>query len=249
MEGNVGSVPRQAVDYCLSTLEETLDASETIHLAVQTPSAIFPLDSWRYLYVKRTFDLLCSIIMIIAFAIPGLLISAAILLTSRGPIFYREERIGLGGLPFRIWKFRSMHRHAADMRHPVHTQSDGVVLEWRMRKHLHHDPRVTAIGRFLRRWSLDELPQLINVVRGEMSLIGPRPIIEAETGFYGDLLSYYLAATPGISGLWQVSGRSNLNYEERAKLDASYVKDWSLGTDLRVCFLTFPAVLSRIGAR
>lgn len=245
----MGSVPRQAVDFCLSTLEERIDVSESIHLAVHTSSARFPLDSWRYLYVKRAFDLLCSIVMIVAFAIPGLIIATAILLTSRGPIFYREQRIGLGGRPFRIWKFRTMHRDASQMKHTVHTQSDGVVLEWRMRKHLHHDPRVTASGRFLRRWSLDELPQLFNVLRGEMSLIGPRPIIEAETGFYGDLLGFYLSATPGISGLWQVSGRSNLNYEERAKLDASYVQDWSLGTDVKVCFMTLPAVMSRIGAR
>jgi lipopolysaccharide/colanic/teichoic acid biosynthesis glycosyltransferase len=249
MEGNVGSVPRQAVDFCLSTLEETMDASESIHLAVHTPLTKFPLDSWRYRYVKRMFDLLCSIVLIVVFAIPGLLIAAAILLTSRGPIFYREQRIGLGGRPFRIWKFRTMHRNAAQMRHTAHAQSDGVVLEWRMRKHLHHDPRVTASGRYLRRWSLDELPQLFNVVCGEMSLIGPRPIIEAETVFYGDLLGFYLAATPGISGLWQVSGRSNLNYDERAKLDASYVQSWSLGTDARVCLLTLPAVMSRIGAR
>jgi undecaprenyl-phosphate galactose phosphotransferase len=147
-----------------------------------------------------------------------------------------------------MWKFRTMTRNAAQMRHVAHAQSDGTVLEWRMRKHL-LDPRVTACGGFLRRWSLDELPQLFNVLRGEMSLIGPRPIVAAETAFYGELLNFYLAATPGISGLWQVSGRSNLDYAQRAKLDALYVQSWSLGTDVRVCFMTVPAVMSRIGAR
>jgi lipopolysaccharide/colanic/teichoic acid biosynthesis glycosyltransferase len=112
-----------------------------------------------------------------------------------------------------------------------------------------HDPRVTAIGRFLRRWSLDEVPQVFNVLRGDMSLIGPRPVVEAETYFYKHLLPFYLAATPGLSGLWQISGRSDLNFDERAKLDADYVQGWSLKADLSILFRTIPAVLSRVGAR
>jgi undecaprenyl-phosphate galactose phosphotransferase len=124
----------------------------------------------------------------------------------------------------------------------------GTVLQWRMCKHL-RDPRITAIGSILRRWSLDELPQLINVLRGEMSLIGPRPIVEAETDFYGNHLDSYLSATPGLSGLWQVSGRSDVGYVERVKLDALYVRSWCLMADLRILFRTIPAVLSRIGAR
>jgi undecaprenyl-phosphate galactose phosphotransferase len=111
------------------------------------------------------------------------------------------------------------------------------------------DPRITAIGGFLRSWSIDELPQLINVLRGEMSLIGPRPIVAAETDFYGDLLSFYLAATPGLSGLWQVSGRSQVDYDERAKLDARYVRFWSLKNDMEILFRTIPAVLGRVGAK
>jgi undecaprenyl-phosphate galactose phosphotransferase len=111
------------------------------------------------------------------------------------------------------------------------------------------DPRITWIGNIIRRWSLDELPQLFNVIRGEMSLIGPRPIVEAETVFYGNLLAFYLAAKPGLSGLWQVSGRSNVGYADRAELDALYVRTWCLGEDLSILFRTVPAVLSRIGAR
>jgi undecaprenyl-phosphate galactose phosphotransferase len=113
----------------------------------------------------------------------------------------------------------------------------------------HHDPRVTLIGRFLRRWSLDEVPQVFNVLRGDMSLIGPRPIVKAETYFYKHLLSFYLAATPGLSGLWQVSGRSDLDYSERAKLDATYVQNWSLREDFGIFIKTIPAVLGRKGAR
>jgi lipopolysaccharide/colanic/teichoic acid biosynthesis glycosyltransferase len=206
-----------------------------------------PVDSWRYRYVKRATDVTCSLIMIVLFAIPGLLIATAVFLTSRGPIFYREQRIGRNGRLFRIWKFRSMHRNAAQRARIADAQTGAKVLEWRMHKHL-RDPRITSMGGFLRRWSLDELPQLLNVLIGDMSLIGPRPIVQAETALYGKLLSYYLTATPGLSGLWQVSGRSRVNYEKRAKLDAEYVQRWSLRTDLVILLRTVPAVLGRIGA-
>ena len=205
------------------------------------------LSCWRYKYLKRTIDILCSLSLIVLLAIPGLVIAILILLTSKGPVFYREQRIGRGGRLFRIWKFRSMHRHAAHFVR-VHGKHDGSEgLEWRMHKGV-CDPRITVIGRFLRRWSLDELPQFFNVLRGEMSLIGPRPIVKAECSLYGDLIEFYLAAKPGISGLWQVSGRSNLGYVERALLDAQYVQKWNPGTDIKICLLTFSAVLGRVGA-
>ena len=229
-------------------------ATESINLAecsfleyFQSPSES-PLESWRYQRVKRTFDFLCSLIMILVFAIPGLLIAAIILYTSGGPVFYREERIGRDRRPFRIWKFRSMYSDATKHARIADMNPSGNVLEWRMQKHL-QDHRITVIGRFLRCWSLDELPQLFNVLCGEMSLIGPRPIVEAETDYYGDLLLFYLAATPGLSGLWQVSGRSHVDYAKRARLDASYVQSWSLKSDFILLFRTVPAVLGRIGAR
>jgi len=206
-----------------------------------------PVDSWRYRYVKRAIDIVFSLIMIAAFALPGLMIAFAIFATSRGPVFYREKRIGRNGRLFRIWKFRSMHRNAAQRARIAGTESGAKILEWRMHKHL-RDPRITRIGGFLRKWSLDELPQLLNVLTGDMSLIGPRPIVEAEKVLYGKLISAYLSATPGLSGLWQVSGRSHIDYDKRAKLDAKYVQTWSLGTDLIILFRTIPAVLRRIGA-
>ncbi|MGA2218159.1 MAG: sugar transferase [Terracidiphilus sp.] len=207
-----------------------------------------PVDSWRYRYIKRAIDIVCSLLMIVVFAVPGLMIAAAIFLTSRGPIFYREQRIGRNGRLFRIWKFRSMHRDAAQRAGIADAQMGNRVLEWRMHKRL-RDPRITAVGRILRLWYLDELPQLFNVLLGDMSLIGPRPIVEFETVLYGKLMSVYLTATPGLSGLWQVSGRSHINYEKRAKLDAEYVQTWSLGADLMILLRTIPAVLGRIGAR
>jgi lipopolysaccharide/colanic/teichoic acid biosynthesis glycosyltransferase len=207
-----------------------------------------PVDSWRYRYLKRAIDITFSLILVAVFALPGLVIAAAIAATSSGPVFYREKRIGRNGQLFLIWKFRSMHRNAAQKARIADAESGAKVLEWRMHKHL-RDPRITKIGGFLRKWSLDELPQLLNVLTGEMSLIGPRPIVEAETVLYGNLISAYMSATPGLSGLWQVSGRSHIDYDKRAKLDAQYVQTWSLGTDLMILFRTIPAVLGRIGAR
>lgn len=235
------------VDYPEESFE--VDQLEYVsdHTSYRQQLTISVLNCWRYRYLKRMIDILGSFILMIAFAIPGLVIAAATLLSSRGPVFYREERIGRGGMPFRIWKFRSMHCNAPRQSRIKARQQGGVVLEWRMCKQ-HRDPRITAVGGFLRRWSLDELPQLFNVLRGEMSLVGPRPIVEAETGFYGDLLSYYLAATPGLSGAWQVSGRSEIGYDERAILDARYVSSWSMKTDIGILLRTIPAVFCRIGA-
>jgi lipopolysaccharide/colanic/teichoic acid biosynthesis glycosyltransferase len=207
----------------------------------------FPVSSWRYRYFKRVFDFFCAIIMIALLSVPSALIALAIFLTSPGPVFYRELRIGRNGRPFRIWKFRSMHQDAHRNSHIFDAAGSGKYVEWRMRKHL-SDPRVTPIGGFLRRWSLDELPQLINVLCGDMSLIGPRPIVEKETRYYGSFMDHYLAVYPGMSGLWQVSGRSHVDYDKRVLMDAFYVESWSLNSDFNILFRTLPAVLSRRGA-
>ena len=206
-----------------------------------------PVESWQYQYIKRAIDIVCSLILLLVLAIPGLLVAISILLTSRGSVFYREERIGRYGHRFRIWKFRSMYRNAERLRHIGHSDDRGNLVEWRMRKQA-KDPRITPVGAFIRRWSLDEIPQLFNVLRGEMSLIGPRPIVHSEAERYSDLLYFYLAATPGMSGLWQVSGRSDVDYDERSQLDASYVRSWSLGGDFVILLRTIPAVLGRVGA-
>lgn len=230
-----------------ATSDGELLASENSWLGGFTRIKEAPVDAWRYQYIKRAIDFAIALIMMIVFAVPGLLIAGAIVATSKGPVFYREERIGRFGRRFRIWKFRSMRPNAAHRVSVVQMRSRQEPEEWRMRKML-ADPRITAIGGFLRRWSLDELPQLFNILRGEMSLVGPRPIVESETAFYGNWLPYYLAVTPGLSGLWQVSGRSLVGYEQRAKLDASYVRSWSLANDLSILLWTIPAVLRRVGA-
>ena len=231
----------------MESIQNCIVASEVPWSTSYPLSGDAPVDSWRYRFVKRSFDLIFALTMIAVLVIPGVISAAAIVLTSRGPVFYREQRVGYGRRSFRIWKFRSMHQNAPLRAHLADGSSNGKVLMWRMRKDL-RDPRITWLGRFLRSWSLDELPQLLNVLRGEMSLVGPRPIVEAETHFYGDLLSFYLAAVPGLSGLWQVSGRSKVDYGKRVKLDAEYVQSWSLTADFVILFRTLPAVLGRIGA-
>ena len=231
-----------------ATFAAETHAAERLWLVGQTSFAEASADSRRYQLVKRTMDVLGALVMTILFAIPGVFIAAAVLLTSRGPIFYHEMRLGRDGRLFRIWKFRSMYPNGSRRARFAGTEPIARVFEWRIHKH-RSDPRITPVGGFLRRWSLDELPQLFNVLRGEMSLIGPRPIVRAEAKFYGDLLSFYLAVTPGLSGLWQVSGRSRVGYPERARLDASYVRSRSLATDIKILFRTIPAVLGRVGAR
>lgn len=233
----------QVYDEAFAAINEVSTAVESAPPAPHVIPVKLPIDSSRYRYVKRAIDVAGSLLMLAFFLIPGLLIALAILVTSPYPVFYSEERIGQNGVPFRIWKFRSMRPHAWHRPH-----SDGIVLQWRMEKR-DHDPRITRIGRFLRRWSLDEVPQLWNVLRGDMSLVGPRPIVKAETYRYRHLLPFYLAAKPGLSGLWQVSGRSDLDYDTRAGLDATYVREWTLRNDLMICLRTIPAVLSRVGAR
>jgi lipopolysaccharide/colanic/teichoic acid biosynthesis glycosyltransferase len=206
-----------------------------------------PWESWRYRYAKRVVDILGASAMLTVCAIPSLVIAAGVRLTSAGPVLYKEERIGRCGRTFQIWKFRSMRA-----KNPENSacNAESVDNQWRLSKGKCGtvDPRITPFGKFLRKWSLDELPQLINVLRGDMSLVGPRPIIQAETGCYRELLPFYLAAKPGLSGLWQVSGRSKLDYEKRIKLDAFYMQTWSLTTDFYLLGRTVSAVLSQAGA-
>jgi exopolysaccharide production protein ExoY len=226
---------------------EGASASEGILIADSLLFAGAPTESWRYRYIKRAIDVVISLVAIPALALPGLMIAAAIVLTSEGPVFYREERIGRNGRVFRIWKYRTMSPDAGRRISAADPELGEPELEFRTQKHL-PNPRITPAGAFLRTWSLDEFPQLLNVLQGDMSLIGPRPVVEKELHLYGNLRHCYLSATPGLSGLWQVSGRSHVNYEKRAQLDAMYVNNWSLRSDFDILLRTIPAVLQRTGA-
>jgi exopolysaccharide biosynthesis polyprenyl glycosylphosphotransferase len=171
-------------------------------------------------------------------------VALAIALTSRGPVIFRQDRIGLRGRPFTLLKFRTMVAGADLMLEMLRDQNeaDGPLFK------LRNDPRVTRIGRFLRRYSIDELPQLINVLKGEMSLVGPRPPLAEEVALYSDWQLDRLEVRPGITGLWQVSGRSDLSFEEYVQLDLFYVENWSIAYDLYILSKTIPMLVASRGA-
>jgi exopolysaccharide production protein ExoY len=211
-------------------------------------SAILRASSLRYALVKRAFDVVVSCLLLIALIPLGLLIAMLVVLTSRGPVFYRQQRFGRFGIPFQIIKFRSMYTdgHKADVLQFIPAHRNGREGCGVVKKPV--DPRVTPVGRLIRKLSLDELPQLFNVLAGDMSLVGPRPIIEAERLIYGPYLVYYDLVSPGITGLWQVSGRSDVGYERRILLDREYASRWSCLLDIRIMARTIPAVITMRGA-
>ncbi|MEI7818536.1 MAG: sugar transferase [bacterium] len=211
-----------------------------------------PLDGWWRIY-KTVFEFIFATIGVIILSPVFLIIAIIIKLTDKGPVFYKHGRIGRDGKLIQVWKFRSMYTEFSTG--PGFSQkSDSEILkqiggdntlveEFAKDQKLKNDPRVTPIGRFIRRTSLDEFPQLINVLRGELSLIGPRPVTEAELKRYGDNVPTFLLIKPGITGLWQVSGRNDVSYEERVRLDVYYVENWSALQDLRILFRTVIVML------
>ncbi len=177
-----------------------------------------------------------------------LLVALVIRLSGPGPIFFAHHRIGRNGLSFPCLKFRSMVPDAnARLMHLLETDAD-ARLEWETTQKLRRDPRITWIGGFLRRSSMDELPQLFNVLRGEMSIVGPRPIVAAEVERFGRYFADYCSTLPGITGLWQISGRSDLSYRRRVALDVAYARSRSIGLDIRIMVMTLPAVLAARGS-
>lgn len=204
--------------------------------------------SLRYAILKRGFDIVLSSVLLIVLLPIGLTIALLVWISSPGPIFYREERVGRFRVPFRIVKFRTMRifRQSPKVLN-IDAPHRGGVDAHRVAKRA-FDPRITPVGRILRRLSLDELPQLWNVLIGDMSLVGPRPIIAAERPLYGNYLPYYDLFSPGITGLWQVSGRSDVEYRRRVQFDRQYASQWSCGLDLVILVRTIPAVLSMRGA-
>jgi exopolysaccharide production protein ExoY len=198
--------------------------------------------------LKRCFDLAFALATLISFSPLFLIIAAMIKLSDGGPVLYRHQRIGRQSRPFVCLKFRTMTADA-DAALKAYLQSlPDAEREWREFQKLRTDPRVTELGSVLRQLSLDELPQLINVIRGEMSLVGPRPIVVDEISKYGPNAKLYFRARPGLTGAWQVSGRSDTSYDQRVKLDCEYVETWSLWRDLVIIVKTIPAVLSAKGS-
>ena len=196
-----------------------------------------------YKFFKKLSDISFSIFFLITFSPLFLIIALLIKLSSRGPIFFLQKRIGKNNISFNCIKFRTMHPEAKDILENLLMKDHKLKKEFEETYKIKNDPRITTIGKLLRKTSLDELPQFINVLRGEMSIIGPRPIVKEEKKKYGKNFKKVLSIEPGISGLWQVSGRNNLTYKKRIKLDLIYVENHNLIMDIRIIIRTFGVIL------
>ena len=199
--------------------------------------------------LKRVIDIIGASIGLV-FAAPFLL--PAMFLIHRhdgGPAIFAQDRIGHGGRIFRCYKLRSMVIDSAERLEHLLATDPEARAEWEATQKLTNDPRITRLGKFLRKSSLDELPQLWNILRGDMSIVGPRPIVHNEISKYGTDFIYYTDVRPGLTGLWQVSGRSDTTYDERVALDVKYVREWSFVRDMKVIVKTIPAILASKGAR
>ena len=198
--------------------------------------------------LKRAFDLAGTLLISALFLPVFIAVYVGIRMTSSGGAFYGQQRVGLDGQPFTVWKFRTMELDADEILKTALSRDSALAAEWARFHKLRRDPRVTPLGRLLRKTSLDELPQLWNVLFGDMSLVGPRPIVKAEIPRYGNRYSLYARVRPGLTGLWQVSGRNNTTYEERTRLDDYYVRNWSLWLDVYLLARTVKTVLTGDGA-
>jgi undecaprenyl-phosphate galactose phosphotransferase len=205
------------------------------------------LRRWPARLTKRLFDTLAALMLLVLLS-PGFLLVAWAIRRDGGPALFAHPRIGKKGQVFNCYKFRTMVVDAEKQLEQLLQRQPELRKQWQAEHKLRLDPRVSPLGRFLRRTSLDELPQLINVIRGEMSLVGPRPVVRSELPRYGDQVGYYLMVRPGMTGLWQVSGRNDVDYDTRVYLDSWYVKNWSLWHDLVILFKTVSVVLTRQGA-
>jgi len=198
---------------------------------------------------KRLLDIVIAGTALVFVAPLLLTVALLIKLQDGGPAFYVQKRYGRNGQTFRCFKLRSMVRNADQRLKEILESDPAARLEWEKTQKLTNDPRITPLGHFIRKTSIDELPQLINILRGEMSLVGPRPIVENEIDKYGEYFRDYCAVRPGLTGLWQVEGRSDTSYEERVQLDVKYARTRNFVGDLLIMLRTVPAVLFSRGAR
>lgn len=199
-----------------------------------------------YLFAKRFFDVIFSVAALVLLAVPMALIILLIKIESPGPAIFVHNRFGKNGRPLPLLKFRSMHLNAEQM---IKMFTPEQKEEWEQNFKLEDDPRITKIGSFLRRTSLDELPQFINILKGELSLVGPRPIVEEELERYGSEKEKFLSVTPGLTGYWQAYARSSCTYEQRMEMELYYVDHANFWWDIKIMLATVGAVLSRRGAK
>lgn len=198
-----------------------------------------------YDFVKRVFDIVCSLIGLIVLSPVFIIISILIKTTSEGPVFFAHKRVGKGGKTIKIYKFRSMVTNAEEL---IKKFTPEQKAEYEKNFKLENDPRVTKVGKFMRKTSLDELPQLINILKGDISVVGPRPVMDVETKIYGNYRDMLLSVKPGLTGFWAANGRSATTYIRRRAMEIYYVKNRSVLLDLKIIFKTFISVFKRVGA-
>lgn len=198
-----------------------------------------------YDFVKRVFDIVCSLIGLIVLSPVFIIISILIKTTSEGPVFFAHKRVGKGGKTIKIYKFRSMVTNAEEL---IKQFTPEQKAEYEKNFKLENDPRVTKVGKFMRKTSLDELPQLINILKGDISIVGPRPVMDVETQIYGNYRNMLLSVKPGLTGFWAANGRSHTTYTRRRAMEIYYVKNRSVLLDLKIIFKTFISVFKREGA-
>lgn len=200
-----------------------------------------------YMAVKRTFDVVVSAVGLLVFSPLFLILSICVYLNDPGKVFYAHERLGQGGKPIRIWKFRSMYQNSDELFEQfTKEQKEEYYREFKLK----NDPRITPIGKFLRKSSLDELPQLLNILKGDLSMVGPRPIVKEELEKYGMQDKRFLSVKPGLTGYWQANGRNRISYENgRQEMELYYINHQSLWLDIKIIFKTFAAVLKKDGAQ
>jgi Undecaprenyl-phosphate galactose phosphotransferase WbaP len=260
------AIPGLSRDALLQLLQGTLSQVERVFIVpdffgleshwveARAISGLLTFEVQRHLlraeaqWTKRLLDLLGAGLGGLILLPVLLLVALLVALDSRGPVFFRQPRIGRDGRAFSVWKFRSMRVDAEALLESYLASNPRLRLEWEQDQKLRHDPRVTRLGAWLRRSSIDELPQLWNVLVGEMSLVGPRPIVTTEVERYGKWFEMYKRVSPGMAGLWQVSGRNSLSYEERVQLDVSYIRNWSVWLDLVILAKLPAAIFSSRGA-
>jgi lipopolysaccharide/colanic/teichoic acid biosynthesis glycosyltransferase len=200
------------------------------------------------LTLKRGVDLIGAVVALFLLSPVILILCLLLSIDSPGNILFRQTRIGKGGLPFIMLKFRTMRNHSSEGFQEFLDQNPASRLEFAQHQKLLHDPRLTPLGKILRRSSLDEIPQLWNVLQGEMSLVGPRPFLPEQTSMYGSGYSLYIQVRPGVTGLWQISGRNLLSFQERVMCDLDYLQNWSVWLDLSILMRTVGAVILWRGA-
>ena len=199
----------------------------------------------NYMSVKRVFDLVISTIGLIILSPIFLILAIIVKLDSKGPVFFAHTRYGKNGKKFKMYKFRTMYENAQDM---INDFTPEQMKEWKENFKLQDDPRITKVGKFLRKTSLDELPHIVNIIKGDLSIIGPRPVIEEELEKYGENKEKFLSVTPGLTGYWQANGRSSTTYEQRMEMELYYIDHISPKLDFKIFFKTIESVIKKEGA-